>query len=92
MVLATGKYTPKKNIEDASEEQIRSAEDIKTQEEKLRLNKEALEKRGLSYTNTATDFLGDDLNKFIEADSISTIPDMRKPFTTRKILMQNTMP
>ena len=89
MVLATGKYTPKKNIEDASEEQIRSAEDIKTQEEKLRLNKEALEKRGLSYTNTATDFLGDDLNKFIEADSISTIPDMRKPFTTRKILMQN---
>jgi len=89
MVLAAGKYSPKENIEDASEEQIRSAEDVKAYEEKLKLNKEALEERGLNYNNTATDFLGDDLDKFVKADSLSAIPDMRKPFTTRKILLQN---
>ena len=40
MVLATGKYTPKENIEDASEEQLRAVENIKATEEGARLDEQ----------------------------------------------------
>lgn len=97
MVLATGKYTPKENIEDASEEQLRAVENIKATEEGARLDEQARNIEGFNYDyqrqkdayTTATDYLGEDLQGFLGAEDITTVPDMRKPFTTRKILMQN---